>query len=172
MWDSHRHCQDTVLDTGSAWDRGQPLHGVHPGHCRDSVGTAPGPPGQAMAPELCWPGGARGGRRGKNCLCLPVPSACWAPRQPCRGPITQPAQAPPHAAGQGPSEANAAGLVTVHPSDPPFPMLHMTSRIWGSRPALLLWVLVGRRSCCPEELPWAHVLPQPQKHSCSPTGGV
>lgn len=82
-------------------------------------GAPHGPPGQAVAPELCWPGGARGGRRGKNCLCLPVPSACWAPRQPCRGPITQPAQAPPHNPSQGPSEANTAGLVIVHPSDPP-----------------------------------------------------
>lgn len=148
------HCRDPGLRCGGL-PMAPPTARPRPPSCAGR--GEPGEGGAGRTVYVCWCqvlAGHRASRAGAQLL------------NPLRPPHTLPArdQARPTLLGWSP-------CTPTRPETPP--SQHSTGaavarRVRGSRPALLPWVLVGRRSCCPEELPWDHVPPQPPAHNCSP----
>lgn len=134
MWDSHRHCQGTVPDAGSASDWGQPLRGVHTWHCRDpglQCGGLPmAPPRPGRGPRVVLAGGSQG-REAREELFMFAGAKCLlgtAPAVP--GPNYSTRSSPPTQCRPGTErgQRRRAGHRAPQPSQrPPFPMLHVTS---------------------------------------------
>lgn len=133
------------------------------------------PPRPGRGPRVVLAGGSQG-REAREELFMFAGAKCLlgtAPAVP--GPNYSTRSGPPTQRQPGTERGQRRRAGHRTPQRPPFQCSTwpaVARRIRGWWLALLPWVLVGRRSCCPEELPWDHVLPQPPAHSCSPGGGL